>query len=101
MTNGNGETGGGRLEREASPAGAQDPPEMAGKGKGMRLRLSMQFFTHPLSQINLKISSTALVSLFDINGCEISLPTLYLPQMADPPNPVTFAKYDNNIAIFI
>ena len=58
MTNGNGETGGGRLEREASPAGAQDPPEMAGKGKGMRLRLSMQFFTHPLSQINLKISST-------------------------------------------
>ena len=58
MTNGNGGTGGGRPEREASPAGAQDPPEMAGKGKGMSLRLSMQFFTHPLSQINLKISST-------------------------------------------
>ena len=59
MTNGNGGTGGeGRPEREASPARDQDPPEMAGKGKGMSLRLSMQFFTHPLSQINLKISST-------------------------------------------
>ena len=34
MTNGNGGTGGGRPEREASPARDQDPPEMAGKGKG-------------------------------------------------------------------